>query len=149
MESNAAVWRNTMPPGEERAKAVGRLLAAYPRQERGLRLPGEPNYPIRCACGCGAVLMRYDERGRPRQEIHGHNHNAAPVQDAVLALLVDGPRKLEHLVAETQRPDTVVMRAVVDLMGKGKVRRVRRGWYARGCGMSDVRPMYGEEQGGL
>lgn len=43
------------------------------RIRQDLRLPGEPNPEIQCACGCGAVLSRYDATGRPRAYISGHN----------------------------------------------------------------------------
>jgi hypothetical protein len=34
---------------------------------------GEPNTEIKCACGCGEVLMRFDSSGRRRSIIRGHN----------------------------------------------------------------------------
>jgi hypothetical protein len=46
-----------------------------------LRLPGEPNPEIDCACGCGTRFPKYDSRGRPRKYVTGHNptHNARRV----------------------------------------------------------------------
>lgn len=38
-----------------------------------LRMPGEDNSFIGCACGCGQTLLRYDSTGRPRRYISGHN----------------------------------------------------------------------------
>lgn len=43
------------------------------RKRSDLKMPEEKNYLISCACGCGRQLYRYDEEGRPRQYIHGHN----------------------------------------------------------------------------
>ena len=40
---------------------------------RGLRMPGEGNPVIACACGCGRLLNHYDSSGRPRSFITGHN----------------------------------------------------------------------------
>jgi len=37
------------------------------------RLPGEPNPIIECACGCGGKFYKYDDNGRPRRYISGHN----------------------------------------------------------------------------
>jgi hypothetical protein len=34
----------------------------------------EINIQIICACGCGQRLKKYDERGRPRTVLHGHNN---------------------------------------------------------------------------
>lgn len=48
------------------------------------RLPGEPNELVRCECGCGAEMTRYDRYGRPRRFVSGHNiprgrqHNGYP-----------------------------------------------------------------------
>jgi hypothetical protein len=38
-----------------------------------LRLPGEGNPPMSCACGCGETFPRFDDYGRPRKFISGHN----------------------------------------------------------------------------
>lgn len=34
---------------------------------------GEQNPKIRCACGCGKEIYKYDNRGRPRKYILGHH----------------------------------------------------------------------------
>lgn len=36
------------------------------------RQENEPNILIPCTCGCGQMLWKYDNRGRPRRSIHGH-----------------------------------------------------------------------------
>lgn len=43
------------------------------RKRDDLRLPGEANTTIRCACGCGRSLAKFDVDGRPRRFISGHN----------------------------------------------------------------------------
>jgi hypothetical protein len=37
------------------------------------RHPDEPNVEIKCFCGCGTTLDKYDPSGRPRGFISGHN----------------------------------------------------------------------------
>ena len=37
------------------------------------RLPGESNIEASCLCGCGRKFMKYDNNGRPRKYISGHN----------------------------------------------------------------------------
>lgn len=37
------------------------------------RLPDEENPMIDCACGCGSQLPKFDNSGRPRKFITGHN----------------------------------------------------------------------------
>lgn len=36
---------------------------------------GEPNPFVRCRCGCGSSLRKFDSKGRKRDIIHGHNGN--------------------------------------------------------------------------
>jgi hypothetical protein len=43
------------------------------RKRKDLRLPGEPNPRMQCACGCGAEFDKYDAAGRPRRFVTGHN----------------------------------------------------------------------------
>lgn len=37
------------------------------------RQEGEANPIIGCTCGCGQKFKKYDNRGRPRKFLHGHN----------------------------------------------------------------------------
>ena len=43
------------------------------RKNHGMRRPGEDNVNIQCSCGCGKQLLMYDDSGRPRRFIWGHN----------------------------------------------------------------------------
>jgi hypothetical protein len=38
-----------------------------------LRMPGEKNPVIACACGCGKEFKKFDDDGRPRKFVSGHN----------------------------------------------------------------------------
>ena len=38
-----------------------------------LRMPGEPNPTVECECGCGTSFLRFDDDGRPRRFVSGHN----------------------------------------------------------------------------
>jgi hypothetical protein len=53
------------------SRADHALLHRRVRQD--LRLPGEANPTITCACGCGAELLKFDSEGRPRSHVSGHN----------------------------------------------------------------------------
>lgn len=39
----------------------------------GKKLPDEVNATIRCGCGCGIELRKFDNSNRPRKYIRGHN----------------------------------------------------------------------------
>ncbi len=41
------------------------------------RQDDELNPYIECACGCGILLLKYDNRSRPRRLIHGHKMRRA------------------------------------------------------------------------
>lgn len=43
------------------------------RRRKDLRVPGEDNPLIDCACGCGVQLPKYDTSNRPRMFVSGHN----------------------------------------------------------------------------
>ncbi len=55
---------------------VGTKLDAALLRRRGgkaLRMPGERNPVIRCACGCGGRFRKFDDVRRGRRFITGHN----------------------------------------------------------------------------
>lgn len=43
------------------------------RRRSDLRLPGQDNPVIRCACGCGETLPKFDTQRRPRKYLPSHN----------------------------------------------------------------------------
>ena len=45
----------------------------YHRKSTHLRKPSEPNLLVECLCGCSRIFPRYDNAGRPRKYISGHN----------------------------------------------------------------------------
>ncbi len=47
------------------------------------RMPGEPNPAIACGCGCGVTFAKFDEHGRPRVYVSGHNDQPSPTMDLV------------------------------------------------------------------
>lgn len=54
-----------------------RLVAERKLGRRLLRMPGEPNPTIACACGCGESFAKFDAHGRPRRFVTGHNTQKA------------------------------------------------------------------------
>jgi len=98
--------------------------------DRGLRLPGEDNATVACACGCGATFDRYDANGRPRVYISGHNPGQAPARDAVMGALGSGPRTVAELVAATGSSARAVRVLVSKLARQRVICRVSHGVYA-------------------
>lgn len=52
-----------------------------------LRMPGESNPVVGCKCGCGSLFRKYDESGRQRVYVPGHNRSPSPTQDKIKELL--------------------------------------------------------------
>lgn len=63
------------------------------RKNNKLRLPDEANPEIYCACGCGITFNKYDEMGRPRKFISGHN---IPIKERPLCACGCGER-VKHI----------------------------------------------------
>lgn len=45
----------------------------FHRRRSDLRLPGQANQAVSCECGCGARFKKFDQYGRPRRFVPGHN----------------------------------------------------------------------------
>lgn len=95
-----------------------------------LRLPGEPNPEIGCACGCGERLARYDQSGRPRRFIPGHNGHEAARQQSILDALAGGPRDTSDLVRLAGGHRRAIATALSKLHGGGKVVQLSLGRWA-------------------
>lgn len=51
--------------------------ARHRKSGKQLRLPGEENTVVQCACGCSATFLKFDCSGRPRRYVSGHNLHGA------------------------------------------------------------------------
>ena len=102
---------------------------------RGLRMPGEPNPLIPCGCGCGETFPRYDESGRPRAFVGGHNPPPAPAREAFLRALADGPRAVRELATALDASPSAVKTMASNLARRGVIQRIAHGVYAatEGC----------------
>lgn len=92
-----------------------------------LQMPGEPNVIVRCACGCGTALAKYDETGRPRLFLPGHNPQPAPTVDAIIASLSDGPRHRREIIKVTGLGEQAVAVSLSKLKRRGLVESVQHG----------------------
>ena len=98
-----------------------------------LRNPGEPNTVHRCACGCGQPLTRFDEQGRPRRFLRGHNKQPSPTIDAILRELRRHTRlDASAIIANTGGRTRVIRVTLSKLVRAGKIRRVARATYELG-----------------
>jgi len=95
-----------------------------------LRLPGESNPTVSCMCGCGGQFSMYDDSGRPREYISGHNPVSSPTADLIIGALVDGEKSLEAL-AQLHGNKKAIKAACSKLVKQGAIVRTKRGMYGR------------------
>jgi hypothetical protein len=96
-----------------------------------LRLPGEENPTVNCACGCGGTFYRFDDNGRPREYMSGHNPPATPTQDAVLAALSpDQPRSRAAIAESSGVGPLAVMQKFTESSHRGQAEHARNFWTA-------------------
>lgn len=102
------------------------------RKRGDLRLPGEPNPVIPCACGCGERLAKYDDHGRPRRYLSGHNAAEtveSPVRAAVLRVIGSEPITTTEIARLCGYGRDAVFSALVKMARFGMVERMsRREW---------------------
>lgn len=98
------------------------------------RLPGESNPLVECRCGCGETFHRYDDSGRPRAYVSGHNPSHAPTVDAILTVLDFGPKHISVIVDETGIGRQSVAVALSKMLRRGQVVRFGRGVWGKSGG---------------
>lgn len=93
------------------------------RYDPETRDPGEPNPEIECACGCGQTLKMYDDWGRHREYITGHNvADGPPTQLLVFQYLEENaPAKRAQIAEDLNMTPHQVSGALTELKNKGKV----------------------------
>lgn len=64
---------NNDPDNLEVHASIAEHSVHHRTHDKGLRMPGESNDMVECACGCGAEFLRFDRTGRPRRYVSGHN----------------------------------------------------------------------------
>lgn len=100
------------------------------KHNRNLRMPDEANPLVQCACGCGHALNKYDETGRPRQFITGHNPSPAPTRDRLISILANGPMSLRDITTKSETTLSAIKTCLSKLHKQGIVIRIDHGVYA-------------------
>jgi len=100
------------------------------RSRNDLRLPGESNPLVECACGCGETLERFDSSGRPRRFISGHNPQPSPTKDAIIAVLKDGPKHKAEIAGACGKSLHTIGVALSKMKTRALVYPVERGVWA-------------------
>jgi hypothetical protein len=68
---------NNSPENIEPVSSLAEHRVLHRKPGCNLRLPGEANPNMSCACGCGGTFPKFDGTGRPRKFVTGHNLHPA------------------------------------------------------------------------
>lgn len=100
------------------------------RLDKGRRLPGEPNPNVQCGCGCGARFLRFDEWGRPRVFVSGHNPPGEGLSADIVGLLERHAKPLPRraIASALAVPGDRISVALSRLKRLGRVANSRREW---------------------
>lgn len=94
------------------------------------RLPHEPNPIIHCECGCGTTFQKYDDDGRPRRFVSGHNGHEHHSADRMIAMC-DGVTHVSVIAERTGKTKGAVVTMASKLERCGRLVRIRKGIYGR------------------
>lgn len=108
------------------------------RKRTDLRMPGQENDVITCACGCGESFARFDNSGRPRSFISGHNPQGAPTEAAIVSILGAGQMERTLIAVRLGKSVQAIAVALSKLKRKGRIRQVRRGIWALTGGAENI-----------
>lgn len=121
---------NNAPENLEVVPSRAHHARLHRTSSRRLREPGERNPLIDCGCGCGTSFHQFDEQGRQRSFVSGHNPPPAPVTNAVLAALADGPLHRSELAVRLGKETRSVATVLSKLKRKGTVTNQGEGVWA-------------------
>lgn len=123
--------QDNKPENLEVVSGIAEHRVRHRQPGSGLQLPGEVNPLILCECGCGERLDKFDDSGRPRRFVSGHNPPASPAQDEVLDALSSGVMSVRSLALRIGKPRSVVGATVYKLLSRKLITRVSRGVYTK------------------
>lgn len=123
--------KNNDPINLEVMKSTAHHFKKHRKLFSGRREPDEPNVIIECECGCGTKMDKYDELGRPRSFISGHNPIPSPTQDNIMQILANGRASLHEIREMLGKSKSSISMAMQHLKKKGLVVVVGWGVYKR------------------
>lgn len=119
--------RNNAPENLQVMKSKAEHFLQHRKHQNGRKLPNEENVIIECACGCGYALPKFDEYGRPRKFLSGHNPQASPTMSAITTSLTFGPLSRQQLSDRTGISVLSIATALSKMKRTGHVEQIRHG----------------------
>lgn len=118
------------PENIEVCQDAAHHLVKHRKASSRLRLIGEENPVIQCNCGCGQWFNKYDNSGRPRLFISGHNTEPREPQKRFLDAVLE-PASILEISARTGQSPAAVKVMASKLVQEGKLKRIARGIYGK------------------
>lgn len=116
--------QNNAPENIEVVMGNAEHFKMHRKRAAGLRDPGEANPLLKCECGCGGKLLRFDSSGRPRKFISGHNQQpiyGLPGQLILYLEIVPESRNIDFICGFVCEDRNKVLRAARSLERRGLV----------------------------
>jgi len=118
---------NNDPSNIEVLPSIAEHRFAHRSREKGLRRPGQSNPYVTCKCGCRISFRKYDESGRPRRFVPGHNPHPSPTVDVIVAALKNCPLARYRIAEIVRKPLQTVAVALSQMKRAGLVSQRMRG----------------------
>lgn len=103
---------------------------AHRQENSKLKLKNESNELIQCVCGCGKSFFRFDEFGRPRNYISGHNA-AKLTDDAILEFIGDRSVTVKEISKALLFSVSTVNKVMPGLIKEQKVIKFKQNQYCQ------------------
>lgn len=79
------------------------------------RKPKQHNPIVFCACGCGEQFRKFDQVGRPRKYVSGHNTETKITPEFLLQFLGEGYSTVKEIAADFQVSVITVQKMVISM----------------------------------
>lgn len=122
--------QDNRPENIQVMQSIAHHLNQHRKSGSNRRLADESNPMRQCECGCGEWITRYDETGRLRSFVTGHN--TGPREPQIKFLLAVGNRSRLQEVAEKTGQSLQACKVMASkLVREGKLKRLSRGVYGK------------------
>lgn len=122
--------QDNRPDNIEVMKSGAHHLNKHRKGTSNRKLADDKNPITQCQCGCGQWFNRYDETGRPRNFISGHNPHDRSRQEAFIIACGEGSR-LNEVATKTGQSLQAAKCMASKLVAEEKLERKSRGIYGR------------------
>ena len=133
---------NNDPDNLEVVESLAHHKVLHRKKGFNNRLPDEENPLIVCMCGCGSEFFKYDETGRPRMYVSGHNPFEAPTQQKIVSLIRSGVKTRARMIEAIDTTKQALAVCLSKMKRKGLIIRTGHGTYDLPYGGNNAKDKY-------